>query len=97
MHNIAYRQAKRESECSSRSCERVLFVVGRERGILENRGLTGLIKLVLKVLLVVESWCYTVGSCIQRTQVQDSDNDVTETDPEGKDTDPVDKKVDVPG
>jgi hypothetical protein len=95
MQNIAYRRTRRESDCSYRSFELVLFVVGNDRGLFENRGLTGLIKLVLKVLQEVESWCYTVGSCIQRMQVQDKDSDVTET--EGKDTDPVDKKVDVPG
>jgi hypothetical protein len=97
MQNMNLGQAKRESECSYRRCELVFFVVGNDKGMEKDRRLTGLIKLVLKVLQEVESWCYTVGSCIQRRQVQNRDSDVTETDSEGKDTNPVDKNVDVPG
>jgi hypothetical protein len=96
MHNIAYRQAKRESECSYRDCEWVLFVVGSDKGLFENRRLTGLIRFVFKVLQKVESWWYTGGSWMQRTQVHSRDSDVTETDSEDK-ADHVDKRVDVPG
>lgn len=94
MELIAYGRTRRESECSCRSCGRVLFVVSSNKGIFENRRLTGLVKLVLKVLQGAESWCYTGGSWMQRMQVENRDSDVTEA--EGK-ADLVDKKVDVPG
>ena len=97
MERIAYRKTRRGSECSYRSCERVLFVVGIDRGIEKDRRLTGLVKLVLKILQEVESWWYTVGSWMQKMQVENRDSHLAETDPESKDTNLVDKKVDVPG